>query len=56
MAMIPAIMTGTIHLMSRSGRRTPIALIPTPDLEVPYDAPRPIEEAIKDKSIHLLPR
>lgn len=24
----------------RSGRRTPIAAIPTPDLAVPYDAPR----------------
>lgn len=39
--MIPAMMTGTTHLISKSGRRTPIALIPTPDLEVPYDAPRP---------------
>jgi len=39
--MIPAMTTGTIHFIMRSGRRTPIAAIPTPDLEVPYDAPMP---------------
>lgn len=27
----------------RSGRRTPIAAIPTPDLAVPYDAPRHVK-------------
>lgn len=40
-AMIPAMTTGTIHFIIRSGRRTPIAAIPTPDLEVPYEAPMP---------------
>lgn len=34
-AIIPAITTGMIHLISRSGRSTPIAEIPTPDLAVP---------------------
>lgn len=40
-AMIPAMTTGMMHFIMRSGRRTPIAEIPTPDLAVPYDAPRP---------------
>jgi hypothetical protein len=35
-AMIPAMMTGTTHFIMRSGRRTAIAEIPTPDLAVPY--------------------
>lgn len=39
--MIPAMTTGTMHFIMRSGRRTPIAAIPTPDLEVPYEAPMP---------------
>jgi hypothetical protein len=39
--MIPAMMTGTTFLMIRSGRRTPIDAIPTPDLAVPYAAPKP---------------
>ena len=39
--MIPAMTTGMMHFIMRSGRRTPIAEIPTPDLAVPYDAPRP---------------
>lgn len=34
-AMIPAMTTGMIHFIIRSGRRTPIAAIPTPDLAVP---------------------
>jgi hypothetical protein len=34
-AMIPAMTTGMIHFIIKSGRRTPIAAIPTPDLEVP---------------------
>lgn len=34
-AMIPAIITGTIHLIKRSGRKTPMAEIPTPDFDVP---------------------
>jgi hypothetical protein len=33
--MIPAMTTGMVHLISRSGRRTPMAEIPTPDLAVP---------------------
>jgi hypothetical protein len=40
--MIPAMMTGTTFLMIKSGRRTPIDAIPTPDLAVPYAAPKPI--------------
>lgn len=40
--MIPAMTTGMMHFIMRSGRRTPIAEIPTPDLAVPYDAPRPV--------------
>lgn len=39
--MIPAMTTGMMHFIMRSGRRTPIAAMPTPDLAVPYDAPRP---------------
>lgn len=39
--MIPAMTTGMMHFIIRSGRRTPIAAIPTPDLDVPYDAPMP---------------
>jgi hypothetical protein len=42
MAMIPAMMTGIMHLISRSGRSTPMAEMPTPDLDVPYEAPRPV--------------
>ena len=34
-------MTGTTFLMIKSGRRTPIEAIPTPDLAVPYAAPKP---------------
>jgi hypothetical protein len=34
-------MTGTTFLMIKSGRRTPIDEIPTPDLAVPYAAPKP---------------
>lgn len=33
--MIPAMTTGMMHFIMRSGRRTPMAAIPTPDLEVP---------------------
>lgn len=40
-AMIPAIMTGTTHFIIKSGRKTDIAEIPTPDLAVPYAAPIP---------------
>lgn len=36
MAIIPAIMTGTTHFIIKSGRRTAMAEIPTPDLAVPY--------------------
>ena len=40
-AMIPAMTTGMMHFIMRSGRRTPMAAIPTPDLDVPYEAPIP---------------
>jgi hypothetical protein len=33
--------TGTTFFMIKSGRRTPIEAIPTPDLAVPYAAPKP---------------
>ena len=36
MAIIPAMTTGMEHFIMRSGRRTDIAEIPTPDLAVPY--------------------
>lgn len=32
-----------ILLTMRSGRRTPMAAIPTPDLAVPYEAPRQVK-------------
>ena len=35
-------MTGTIDLKIRSGDKTPIEQMPTPDLAVPYAAPRSI--------------
>jgi len=41
--MIPAIMTGTMFLTIRSGRRTPMAEIPTPDFAVPYAAPKHVK-------------
>ena len=41
MAMIPAMTTGTIDFMISSGRMTAMADTPTPDLAVPYEAPRP---------------
>ena len=34
-AMIPAITTGTEHFIIKSGRRTDMAEIPTPDFAVP---------------------
>jgi len=36
MAIIPAMTTGITHFIIRSGRRTAMAEIPTPDLAVPY--------------------
>jgi hypothetical protein len=36
MAIIPAMITGTTHFIIKSGLRTAIAEIPTPDLAVPY--------------------
>ena len=33
--------TGTIDFITSSGRMTPIDAIPTPDLAVPYAAPKP---------------
>lgn len=33
----------SVLLTMRSGRRTPIAAIPTPDLAVPYEAPRQVK-------------
>ena len=44
-AMIPAITTGTMHFIMRSGLSTPMAAIPTPLLDVPYDAPMPVSAA-----------
>ena len=41
--MIPAIITGTTFLIIKSGRRTPIDAIPTPDFAVPYAAPKPVQ-------------
>jgi hypothetical protein len=34
---------GNTLLTMRSGRRTPMAAIPTPDLAVPYEAPRHVK-------------
>ena len=34
-AMIPAMITGTTHFIIRSGRRTDMAEMPTPDFAVP---------------------
>ena len=34
-AMIPAMMTGITHFIIKSGRRTDMAEMPTPDLAVP---------------------
>lgn len=34
---------GDVLFTMRSGRRTPIAEIPTPDFAVPYDAPRHVK-------------
>ena len=42
MARIPAMTTGMIHFMISSGRITDMAAIPTPDLAVPYAAPRAV--------------
>ena len=39
--MIPAMTTGTVDFKISSGRMTPIAEMPTPDLAVPYAAPKP---------------
>ena len=35
--------TGTIDFMTSSGRMTPMDAMPTPDLAVPYAAPKPGE-------------
>lgn len=35
MAIIPAIITGTTFLINKSGLKTQVAQIPTPDLAVP---------------------
>lgn len=40
-AKIPLMTIGIIHLSMRSGLNTPRATTPTPDFEVPYDAPIP---------------
>jgi len=32
-----------ILLTQRSGRRTPAAIMPTPDFAVPYDAPKQVK-------------
>ena len=37
----PAMTTGTMDFMTSSGRMTPIEAMPTPDLAVPYAAPKP---------------
>lgn len=42
--MIPAMTTGMMHFMMSSGRITDMAAMPTPDLAVPYAAPRAEEE------------
>lgn len=43
MAIIPAITTGTTFLTKRSGLVTEVAQIPTPDLAVPYEAPKQVK-------------
>lgn len=43
MAIIPAITTGTTFLTNKSGLVTQVAQIPTPDLAVPYDAPKQVK-------------
>ena len=35
-------LTGIVFLINKSGRKTPVADIPTPALAVPYAAPKPI--------------
>lgn len=40
MAIIPAITTGTTFFTNKSGLVTDVAQIPTPDLAVPYEAPK----------------
>ena len=52
MAIIPAMITGTTHFIIKSGRKTDIAEIPTPDLAVPYAAPMPIEDHDSDQPAH----
>ena len=37
----PAMTTGTMDFMTSSGRMTPMEAMPTPDLAVPYAAPKP---------------
>lgn len=42
MAMIPAMITGTMFFTNKSGLNTQVAQIPTPDLAVPYEAPKQV--------------
>ena len=35
-------LTGTMLFMTSSGRMTPMDAMPTPDLAVPYAAPKPV--------------
>ena len=39
--------TGTIDFITSSGRITPIEAMPTPDLAVPYAAPKPAMEEMR---------
>lgn len=36
-------MTGTMFLTNKSGLNTQVAQIPTPDLAVPYEAPKEVK-------------
>lgn len=43
MAIIPAKTTGTMFLNNKSGLKTQVAHTPTPDLAVPYEAPKQVK-------------
>lgn len=46
-AMIPAMTTGMMHFIIKSGLRTPMAAMPTPDFDVPYEAPMPVGKVFR---------
>ena len=50
---LPAMTTGIIDFMMRSGFMTAIAEIPTPDLAVPYAAPRADKGVCYNHDFHV---